>query len=472
MLLAPSEKPFDYRKPPRLSLGLAALLLMLSFWLFPADEAHRRHLNETYAAELLNVEWPLYPPFLSQTGKALQLKPLEEARAAADTDRLTQQLGYDRAFVDNLYEGGKAYLDAETFSRWSESRNRFDAERNLLSSQILGLDPQRFRPVTFISHALTDTNLYSVLLSVIVLLLVGMAAEWMMGSGALLTAWLAGSISGGLVFWITHTGTMTPLTGSAHASAAVLGLAAWQFRHRGSLRLMDSALTLGGWIIAALAVAVVGMQIMWHQFDLRWAVSMLIAVGSGVAVAIAHHHWFLRQEDETEFQPVEESQTNETYRQDLNQVMVKLSQMQFVAAEKNIRSLLERYPEDKRLLEQLYHLLKLNPSSLEFEEVAFSMLTLPNRPESNHVSLRIYRDYLKRSQTFVAMDDNTGLQLVLRFTRIGALREAEDIFKRVLESNRQAPLLAKAAAALSQACAAKNQEQRASYYASLVKGET
>lgn len=471
MLLAPADMAFDLRRPPRLSLGLAALLLLLGFWLTPSDRARQLELSVLYPAELLAIEWPLYRPHLMQSGQSVLIKPLETANARGDTDVLVNQLGYDRDFVESLRTGGETYLDPETFSRWQKARQDFDAERNRLSSQVIGLDPQRFRPITFISHAFTDGNLYNVLSSVVLLLLIGMAVEWMLGSGALLSAWLAGSIIGGAVYWLTHSASLLPLTGSAHATTGVLGLAFWQFRRKDSLRVLDSHLTLGGGIPAILILGCIGLQVTWHDFDWRWMVSLGGSALAGIGIALAHQRWYSKPEtEETYSAPMpEENSANETYRQDLNQVMQKLSQMQFVAAEKNIRALLEKYPQDKRLLEQLYHLAKLQPLNLEFEEIAFVLLTLPNQPSSNHVSLRIYRDYIQRSQTFVALDDNTCLQLVLRFTRIDALKDAEEIFKRALESNRQAPLLAKAAHALSIACAARHMEQRAAYYAGLAK---
>lgn len=469
MLFAPADKPFDYRKPPRLSLGLAALLLALAFWLFPSDEERSGALDRQYRAELLAVEWPLYPQHLMQHGQARRIPALETARQSGQDEVLVRQLGYDRGFAEGLRSSGADYLDPETLARWQQSRDAFDSERNRLSSQVLGLDPQRFRPITFLSHAFTDSNLYAVLLSVLILLLVGMPAEWAAGSGALLTAWLAGSLAGSFGWLVLHWNSVQPLTGSAHGLSGVIGLAAWQFRQRGSLRILESAFTLGLVIPAAMALLLAGLQVYWQGGDWRIAISLFLALAAGTAVALAHDRWYRHDDTEEALPQFEETPISETYRQDLNQVMQKISQMQFVAAEKNIRALLERYPGDKRLLEQLYHLVKLNPGGLEFEEIAFSLLTLPNQPASNNVSLRIYRDYIKRSPTFVALDDNTSLQLVLRFTRIDALKEAEELFKNVLESKRQAPLLAKAAVALAQACAARGIEQRASYYAGLAR---
>lgn len=469
MLLAPSDKPYDYRNPPRLALGLAGLLLLLAFVLFPRDYARQSETDQLYNAQLLATEWPLYGPFLMQNGRSREYLRLETDRAQGHVEQVARQLGYDRAFTENIRKGGKDYLDSEALANWSGARARYDEERNRLSAQVIGLDPQRFRPITFISHAFTDLNLNSVLLSVVLLLFAGMPLERRLGSGAVLGAWFAGSVAGGLAYLIMHHRDVTPLTGSTHAVLGVIGAAFWVFRGQRSLRFLESAMLFGGWVFLLAAGATIALVWLTRQSDPAWLISLGSACIAGVAAgSFAIRLERKRQHDLPEIIPPE-LPTSEPYRNDLNQVMQKLSQMQFVASEKNIRGLLETYPNDPRLLEQLYHLAKLSPNNLEFEEIAFGLLTLPNQPRSNHVSLRIYRDYVKRSHTFVALDDNTCLQLVLRFTRINALKDAEEAFKRALDANRQAPLLAKAANALAQALVANNMEQRAGYYANLAK---
>ena len=56
MLLVPSDKPFDYRQPPRLSLGLAALLLILFAWLSPQQQSQIESLSVQYQQQLLKLE--------------------------------------------------------------------------------------------------------------------------------------------------------------------------------------------------------------------------------------------------------------------------------------------------------------------------------------------------------------------------------------------------------------------------------
>ncbi len=468
MLLAPTDKPFDYRQPPRLSLGLAALLLVLFAWLCPIDYERQLFLDDFYQHHLLKVEWPLYPTHLMQSQQSAKLDDLKIAYEQHDYHVLSQQLGFDRQFSQSITANGEAFLEPDVFSQWRQDRQQYNKERDHLSSQVLGLDPQRFRPITFFTYSFIDDNSYSVLATVLLLLLAGMAVEWAMGSDVLLSAWLIGSLSAGISYSLYHIHSVTPFIGGSAAISGVLGLAFMNFRHARSLTVYNTRILLSGWLFLALFVAFAGMTFLNHHFDLGILISLTLSFMSGIIVCLAHHRWFDRanqpENEEEDIITHDEMPADELYRHELHHALLKISQMQFVAAEKQLRELSEKYPHDKRILEHLYHLLKSKPAELEFEEMACGLFALPNQKASNHLVLMIYNDYKKRSKSFVALDADTCLQLAMRFSRINALKEAEEVFKRGLESKRPSPLLKKAAMTLSQAFATHSQEQRAQYY--------
>lgn len=467
MLLAPTDKPFDYRQPPRLSLGLAALLLVLFAWLTPSDNERMSFLNDFYAQNLLKVEWPLYPTHLLQSKQVATLDKLKTAYQNNEDKVLTAQMGFDRSFTDSIASSGQDFLEPEIFSQWQQDRQQFNQQRDQLRSVVLGLDPQRFRPITYFTYTFLDNNSLNVLASAILLLLVGMAIEWSMGSGALLSAWLIGGLCAGISFSITHFYSVTPLIGSAGAISGVLGLAFMYFRHANSLTVMGTQTKLSGWLFLGLFILLTAFNFLNSQFDMGIAIGLGVAFISGMMVCFAYRRWFTVNEHAEDQQALiihDEMPADELYRHELHSALLKISQMQFTAAERQLRELAEKYPQDKRILEHCYHLLKFKPSELEFEELACGLFALPNQPAANHLVLNIYNDYKRRSKTFVALDSDTCLQLAMRFARIQAFKEAEEAFKRSLESKRSSTLLKKAALALSQAFTAQQQEQRAQYY--------
>lgn len=473
MLLTPADQPFDYRRPPRLSLGLAALLLILFAWLHPIDADRAQTMNEFYGQHLLQVEWPLYPTHLLQKQQVDTLKQLQTAYDQKDYPQLATQIGFDRDFNRSIEAKAGDYLDPELVPQWTQDRKEYNEQRDHLSSQVLGLDSQRLRPITFITHAFIDANSLNVLAAVLVLVIFGMAAEQAMGSGVVLCAWLMGSICAGISFVVTHYYSVMPLIGSTGATSGILGLAFMHFLPANSLRILASKQAISGWVILATFLALTGLHFI-ENWDIGLAISAVMGFGSGILVNLGYRRWqsnMHSNEPEAAVIIQDELPADELYRHELHHALSKIGEMQFSAAEKQLRELAEKYPHDKRILEHLYHLVKFKPAELEFEEISSGLFSLPNQPGANHLVLSIYNDYKRRSKTFVALDHETGFKLAIRFARIQAFKEAEEAFKRSLESKHPSPLIKKSALALSQAFAALHQEQRAHFYKQIADQE-
>lgn len=466
MLLVPSDKPFDYRQPPRLSLGLAALLLILFTWLSPQESTQTTDLSAQYQQQLLELEWPLYPTHILQQQQINTLNKLQMAYEQKDYLPLMQQIGFDRAFVKNIQSNGDNYFEPEQLSQWQEARQQFDTQRNQLISQVLGLDPQRFRPITYFSYAFVDLSLHNVLATTLLLLLVGMIVEWAMGSGALLSAWLIGSMVTGIIYSVSHLHGVTPLLGSTGAISSVLGVAFMHFRHAQSLTITGTKKQLSGWLFLALFALVAGVDFIFnHAFDNGLLVAHSASFISGIIICVIYQRWFATNPSSSEPTELEEETPyNALYNEELNQALYKIANFNFSSAKTDLYALAEKYPQDKRIQESLYHLCKFNPLELEFEELACSLFNLPHQMSNNYVVLRTYNDYKKRSCSFVALDTDTCLQLAMRFARINAFKEAEEIFKRALDSKQPSMLIKKAALNLQQTFAAQQQEQRAKFY--------
>ncbi|MGL1334925.1 hypothetical protein ACSTK4_23630, partial [Vibrio parahaemolyticus] len=84
----------------------------------------------------------------------------------------------------------------------------------------------------------------------------------------------------------------------------------------------------------------------------------------------------------------------------------------------------ETYPQNVRVLTQLYHLEKLRADQPEFETVARRLFSASTSEEAAQASLQIYKEYQHISQHFEALDVDTSLKLIMRFARVGELKEA------------------------------------------------
>jgi hypothetical protein len=149
-----------------------------------------------------------------------------------------QQMGFDRAFVQNIQStGAVTILNPNNYLKMAKRlAKNLTIQRDQLISQVLGLDAQRFRPITYFSYAFFEASLYSVLAAALLLLLVGMVVwSGLWGAVHCLSAWLVGSMVTGITFNLSHLYSVTPLLDNTGAMAGVLGIAFMHFRKSHSL---------------------------------------------------------------------------------------------------------------------------------------------------------------------------------------------------------------------------------------------
>jgi len=239
-----------------------------------------------------------------------------------------------------------------------------------------------------------------------------------------------------------------------------------RFRHKSSLTFIGTNFKLNGWLFLALFALLVTTNYFYQNKDVTLVIAQIFSFASGFLVYLAYQRWFISTESNAKDDVYEEDNLpqDSEYREYLHDILIQISSFQFSNAEELLREIPKQYAQDKRVQEILYHLCKFQPESLEFEELACSLFSQQNHPSNNQVMLRIYNDYKKRTKSFVALDTNTCVQLAIRFARISALKEAEEVFQRAQTQSKNASLLKKAAFSLEQAFTAQQQEQKANHY--------
>lgn len=467
MLLTPTDHPFNWKKPPRLVLGLSLVLALIFVFWHMADLRNEAELQNQYVKELLPIEWPLYETHLLKTGRRSTLNELKAARAAGDNAKLMAYMGADDAFADSIRVQGKDYLDSDTLGRWQAARSKFDASHQRLSYEALGVDPEHFRPITFLTFNLVQPDAVQFIGVLLLLLTAGMALELALGSGAVLASFLGGGIVGAIVYLMASGSGVLPLAGAGAGVAGVTGMFAMHFR--------SSKLKYGGSVeLTALLIPLLWLGFLAAQFflaDLRITelLAQVAAFASGPLWYVIHQRWFAHASDTVEEQPAETAEDVDlAYREQLQLALDAVGRMEFVEAQKRLRELVRAYPQDLRVLTQLYHLEKLSPNSTTYDAVARRFFQLSAHSEDGaHVALPVYRDYDKQSLEKKALDTETSLKLVMRFARLGEVKDAEKIMKSVLVRKMPHPLLGKAAYSLAQAFEQLHDPARAAQYRDL-----
>lgn len=450
MLAIPVDRPLHWKSPPRLVLALCLLLGLVFMLWHSADRQRAADMDALYRQHLMALEWSVYETHAGRTGQIAALRQLQEAHRMGDLDMLRRYIGEDDGFVAEMNENGASYVEPTVFKAWQRERALFDAERRKLSAKALGVDPEEFRPITFLTHTLISQDALQLLGILILLLSAGFALEMAVGSGALLAGWIGGGLIGAVTYLLLNGNNVLPLAGGSAAAAGVTGMALAHFRTAPLLwftRLRFSAV-----LLPLLWLALLGADILLGERRLPELAASVTGLLAGPLLYLAHQRWFAHPQDVVETEaPAPESDTDEAYREQLAQALDAVARMEFNEARKRLRELVKAYPRDLRVLWQLYQLEKLTPGSDTYDAVARRLFNLGSTDDDSRSALQVYREYDRLSEHKRALDTETSLKLVMRFARLGEVKEAEKVMKTVLDRKAPHALLPKAAAALAQA---------------------
>lgn len=465
MFLLPKNYVFDIKNPPRLTLAMLAVLTLI-FLAWPRLDIDRQvSLDQQYINELMKIEWPLYETHLLKTRQSSLLTELQESYAREEYEPIAQQLGADKAFVQSLHTNGADYLDSEVYSNWQQSRNAYDSEHKKLSSSAIGLNAQDFRPITFITHQLLENSWTTLLGHVILLVTAGLVIEVLFGGMALLVLMLGGGLLGGITFLLLNSNSVIPYIGAGASISAVVSAFLYRLRNEKLYLLGKTPIT--PWLIAGIWCAVIAAEFLFVNASWQRLLPQIIALLAGPFLLIAYERW-LKPSDVVVVE-VEEVDNDLVYREQLNKTLQVIGNMQFEEAKKQLRELVKAYPRDLRVLEQLYKVEKLSPQSDTFEAVARRLFNLSNTDEAAQICLNIYRDYSKLTHDSRALDMDTTLKLVLRFARLGEVKEAEKLMRSAIDKKISHALLPKAAHSLAVAFEKLQDSSRANYYREFIK---
>lgn len=465
MIITPVDRPLQWKNPPRLALGLSLVLTLIFIVWHLADISRQEQLAQQYQRTLMGTEWSLYETHALKTGQRTVLKRLKAEHAAGNDAAVAAYIAMDDGFVAAMQKSGLDYLPADSFEAWKKARAEFDPERNKLSARALGIDPQVLRPITFLTFSLVQPDTVQWLTAILLLLSVGLALELALGSGAVLAAFLGGGCIGALAFLLGNGSDVLPLSGASVGAAGVLGAFLMHFRQEAVLyfgRKTGKAFwTLPVWIALLL------MEFFLSPLRLAELAAQIAAFASGPLWWLMYQKWFVHEGDAV---PViaEEPETDQdlVYRENLHLALEAAGRLEFAEAQKRLREMFKTSPQDLRILTQLYYLEKLNPSAPSYDATARRLFGL-NAAGSDAAVLQIYRDYMRYSLNKTALDTETTLKLVIRFTRMSEVMEADKLMKTLVEKKATHALLGKAAQALAEAMERLQEPGKARFYRQL-----
>lgn len=431
MLILPMERTFDIRRPPVVTF----LLLLVNVIIFMAtsgsDEEAMFAAVEAYEEQqILETELPLFQAYLTdeaETGNPLQ--NLESAEELGNQDRfyVIMQILTDSAYAKYLESNVDTFTDQES--------RALEQKRTIVETHIAGLThlrygfvPAEFSVLTLFSSQFLHGDLSHLIGNMVILVLVGLTVEQLLGSFNYLLFYLLSGAVGSVVYGLVHFGSPVPAIGASGAISGLMGMYVAAYGKR--------PIRFFYWIgfyfnyVKLPALVMLPVWVGKELFDFLFTESNVGYTAhagglvAGAALVLVGKSSFAKIDTAV----VENRDEENEYREDLEHALQLVDRADFAAAKAALSRLLERRPEDNRVLFQLVQIARARPASKDYHIATYNYLknVLPTGSISAD-TLTVIRDYWGGAAPGPRIKGQLLAKLINKLIAIGELGLAEEI---------------------------------------------
>jgi len=472
MFLIPLVKPFDWRRPPVVTM----LIILANVLVFAIWQAPTKHSRDAFAyyfeSGLAEVELPRYAGYLERVQGAQSAlvrravsgdpKVLEEA---------TYQLQSDEDFQRALHAGQIVTPNEPLYAQWRERRVRFD--------QMLAEDfdwqhsfiPTIARWDTWFSHMFLHGSWAHLIGNMIVLALVGVVVEEVLGGGLYLVCYVLSGLGSVAFYWLFHQHSPVPLLGASGAISGVSGMCAAIFGLR-KINFFYFAFVYFDYVRAP-AVLLLGLWLANEVFqqltDTEGHVAYVAHIGGLITGAgligllrlakVGRIERFLAQET-----------ADDVDRREVDRAMALADELKFGEAVAVFEPLTARRPDDYELLVEAYKAARHVPDSPAYHRIAGRVLALyaGNRAVLDLVT-ETFREYLEIARPHAQLSVGRAAALAQTFAAADLLPESERLAHMLAKQNSLRPEVAAALVAVGEALLRAGQRDHARRWLEVVK---
>lgn len=450
------------------ALGLAVLLVVQR-----GDAAREQALASWYRdSGLFALEWPNYVSWLRINGQATQADTLQQALRGDDLVTVVRHMGYDPAFERENLQRGDQYWSPREWQRWQHLRDDFRTRSRAIASRHYALTPSAPRPGTWLTWHVLQPSFAHWLVALLVALPFLWPLEAELGHRRMAILWLLAGAVTALALVGLMPDSHRPLLGSMTMTSALTGMYLGLFaRRRLPVRWFhprERRWRAGAWPAATFAPLWLALPLwIWSRGGEEMA-GLLLAQALALPIGAGLVHLVRRDTAEDgDAATNEEEDAAVQLRRHLSAGWNGMSALAFAEAEQAFEAALALSPGHFHALTGLYHLRKLQPDSDAFLQTAVQALGAPVDGEGDiRQQLMLYRDLHQRDRAD-RLPLEVAVPLLMRFTRIAELRDAEQLAQALLARRQPHPLLPKALHALAAAFQQLNDDARASRYRTL-----
>ena len=422
--------------------------LCLTFVIFQKqDAAIWQQLNERYQQQLLQQELPLYLEFVARRweierkGSSDYLNELTQLNKTHQNAKLANLILSDALFYPYIRSEGHILMPSKKLKSLLNKRQKINDLKIKLSESRFALWSGGNHPSRVISHIFVDSNLLRFASNLLIFLLFIVYIERKFGAKLLFLLIFISSISSSTVYLLAPS---TAHQNLQSLSGVIFGLSGFILAcvssglsiHAGRIKRSSFVLLLIFILIAKLfEETLIGL------ITQREIVAYLFTGFVGATCFFLYQKLnMLIQQDynnivKHEFDPDavdSDPAVNWKFRVSLSNAMALISQFKFDQAREALHQLRIDYPNSALVLEQQYHLEKIQPDDGEYWQCANALIDLSVKKQDYARMKRLFSDIQKNAATKqrarISLKPESYHKMMMVFIQHDDLNKAEQAF--------------------------------------------
>lgn len=225
MLIIPTEKRLDWRRPP-VVLFLLVILNVCIYFFYQADDEqkYQQAVEQYHALNYFDAEWPVFVRYMEQQGRAAdEIDLMRKAYESGDHGQLYARVLLDQGFLEYLNYNAILFNEPGGGEYWDQ-RRAVDAIVQSASLSGYGLKPNQISIVNLFSHQFLHGGIMHLVGNMVFLVLFGFAVEAAIGSLRFLTFYLLAGMGGGLLYALINQASGQVLVGASGSISGVMAM--------------------------------------------------------------------------------------------------------------------------------------------------------------------------------------------------------------------------------------------------------
>ncbi|MBS0287798.1 MAG: rhomboid family intramembrane serine protease [Proteobacteria bacterium] len=440
IIIQPLNKKIGQGFFPFGSLFLIVTLVLVFVTVQLNDNKYRNEAIQYYFQNGLDkIEFPLYIKFMRKYMRDdyyyNQLENLENGKLTGIDIYWMQRTD---PFFQKCLENDQCLSPSTlTYLNWQDKRREYLHILDKISFNKYGFKPAAPSVDSLFTNLFVSADLYQFVINILFLIAIAGLIEEKIGLIGLFFSYFVCGLSMTSVYCLLMPFSLVPVSGVNGAIAGLVGMMVVFSRFKEITFIYFNfkevkTKTLNSLTVLFFWLATQGLLVYLTAFDMNQFVSENVACLVGILLA-----FIVQKVQRNKQNQLTEIITKPTDLQTrLADAVKEISLMNYNEAKKILYSLLDEYPTNKEIYFQLFNIVKSNPASEEYHDIAQKIFLIKEASRSTVTMINlVFKNYVRRAQPTIRFDVDTFISLLQRFRKAGFYEDAEKILKVLIKHN-------------------------------------